>query len=259
MNFSDDSYDSLNQSKSIQNKRRCSLLPFQKSNSYCSNIALANNSDVENDAANETNNESTCEFEYDDDDELIVCRICDEKVPIDMIEEHTNSCLKLYKKTSLVSSIDEQIKQIMSNAYKEFMCVKWPGIESNAIYNLIPLLRLNLFVEETLQVNVNINDAPQELNQIKKKIGKMLNNANKETAAKIQSIMKSLKPLIGQKIKASKAISSAGAILKQTRKAARKIRIRNRIRKRRKNHQNLLKQLQLQQQNAASSKRNNQN
>ena len=72
----------------------------------------------------QTNNESTCEFEYDDDDELIACRICDEKVPIDMIEEHTNSCLKLYKKTSLVSSIDEQIKQIMSNAYKEFMCFK---------------------------------------------------------------------------------------------------------------------------------------
>ena len=58
----------------------------------------------------------------------------------------------------------------MSNAYKEFMCFKWPGIESNAIYNLIPLLKLNFFfVEETLQVKVNINDAPQELNQIKKK------------------------------------------------------------------------------------------
>ena len=122
-----------------------------------------------------------------------------------MIEEHTNSCLKLYKKTSLVSSIDEQIKQIMSNAYKEFMCVKWPGIESNAIYNLIPLLRLNLFVEETLQVNVNINDAPQELNQIKKKIGKMLNNANKETAAKIQNIMKSLKPFNWPKNKSIKS------------------------------------------------------
>ena len=51
----------------------------------------------------------------------------------------------------------------MSNAYKEFMCFKWPGIESNAIYNLILLLRLNFFVKETLQVKVNINDAPQEL------------------------------------------------------------------------------------------------
>ena len=256
-NFSDESLESINKPKNIRNMRRGSLLTFQKSSSYCSNIALTDDTENENENLSETNNESTCECEYDDDDELIVCRICDEKVPIDMIEEHTNSCLKLYKKTSLVSSIDEQIKQIMSNTYKEYMNVKWPGIAKNAIYNLIPLLKLNVYIEEVLQVNVNINDASQELNQIKKKISKMAAYSNRETAANIQDIMKSFKPLISQKIRASKAISSAGAILKQTRKAARKIKIRNRIRNRRKSRQNRLKQLQLQQNTSSSDNVNN--
>lgn len=176
----------------------------------------------------------TDECENIDNDYLIVCRICDEKVPIDMIEEHTNSCLKIYKKASLVSSLDAEIQEITRAFFDTFMDVKWPGPPNTAIYTLIPLLKIGSLVAEALHVDMSLNDSSLELDKIKNDLGAFISINNRlETTPTVHHLIKQLRPLIKQKIRAAKAISSAGAIIRQTRIAARRIKRKNRKRKQR--------------------------
>ena len=150
----------------------------------------------------------------DNDENYVVCRICDEKVPLDLIDEHMDSCLNAYTNTSIISNVEAQLKTIASNVQQEIMNIKWPGPSKIAIATMIPLLKIILLVDQFIQINVHFVDAPEELNQIISEINVVQKDANNST---ILGVLKQIKPLLKKKLRSSKAIANAEIILSKTR------------------------------------------
>lgn len=149
----------------------------------------------------------------DTDNGYVVCRICDEKVPVSLIEDHMNSCAKAYNSASIIININSQLNSIIKDAKDNYMNVKWPGPSQISTMTLIPLLKIITLVDQALQIDVKLNDSQDDLNQIINKFNKFKTDGISPT---VINILKSVRPLLKQKLKASKAISTRKGFLRQT-------------------------------------------
>ncbi|OHT02766.1 hypothetical protein TRFO_30021 [Tritrichomonas foetus] len=152
----------------------------------------------------------------DNDKNYVLCRICDEKVPLDLIEEHTDSCLNAYQNASIGTNVDIQLKKCISDCQTEHMNVKWPGQQRIATMTLIPMLKLIVLMNQAIQIDLNFSDSQEVLSQIISEINVLKADNNNPT---VTSILKEIRPLLKQKLRASKAILNAEVILSQTRKS----------------------------------------
>ena len=154
------------------------------------------------------------ECEQDDDDELVVCRICDQEVPLDLIEEHMKGCVEANKNAALLVKVHEDMNAIMKEVVADVLNMKWPGMRRLATTCLLPLTRMVYFLEKALEVDVEQEDASDELVMIEKQVRNCKTGSLPHTAIEY---FNRLEPLIKQKLTASKAIFNAEAILKNTR------------------------------------------
>lgn len=146
------------------------------------------------------------------DDEYVVCRICEDKIPLICIEEHMTSCVKAYQSVSTIAEINFQLKSIHQNIETNHLNVKWPGPSKTATMTLIPLLSIALYVEKAVKTDVSLSGSTNELN-------KLMNSLNqfKSTNSFICETLKTVKNLFRQKLHASKAFSSTEISLQNTR------------------------------------------
>lgn len=155
-------------------------------------------------------------YGFDDEDKgYVVCRICDEKVPVSLIEDHMISCAKAYNSASIISNINSQLSKIIKDAQKDYMNVKWPGPSQISAMTLIPLLKIITLVDQALQIDVNLNDSQDDLNKIINIFNKFKTDG---ISPSVINILKSVRSLLKQKLRASKAISTREGFLRQTMK-----------------------------------------
>ena len=147
------------------------------------------------------------------EEELVVCRICDEKVPLDLIEEHMRSCVEANKNATLLVRIHEEMTSLMREVRMDSLNVKWPGMRRLAATCLLPLTRMVYFLEKALSVDVQREDASDELQMIEKQIRNCKTGSIPHTALEY---FNRLEPLLRQKLTASKAIYNAETILRST-------------------------------------------
>lgn len=196
-----------NESNKLDHSQSLSILTIEK--------ASMNSNESKEKKVDEDKSEPsllTCGF-GDTDNGYVVCRICDETVPVSLIEDHMNSCAKAYNSASTIININTQLSELIKDVQDQNMNVKWPGPSQVSSTTHIPLLKIVTLVDQALQIDVNLINSQDELNQIINKFNKFKTDGTNTT---VINVLKSVRPLLKQKLRACKAISNRGAFLRQT-------------------------------------------
>lgn len=101
--------------------------------------------------------------DIDDGGDVLVCRICEKKIPVKLFKEHTQSCLQRFKSESAVNSTNESLKELCKKLAEDFMDEEWPGDPKQAIARIIPALHLLVLLNRTLELDPHISDTIDEL------------------------------------------------------------------------------------------------
>lgn len=170
---------------------------------------------------------------YDNlDNEFIVCRICDEKIPASLIEAHTESCLTRYRSESRIKNLNDHLGKIQQNLNDVYLEVPWPGPPQEAVDVLFPVLHLMILLERARNLDPHISDTIDELTFIQSVISSFISSDSMNNVPTLSGqskigqeykpksskyfLQKSLK-LIGEKIKTSNALNNALLVSRQTR------------------------------------------
>ncbi|OHT09805.1 hypothetical protein TRFO_21165 [Tritrichomonas foetus] len=189
-------------------------------NALTNNNSLANNDSLKNNDSLTNNNlinlsdsgsVSARSGSFDDsdsddyEDEFVVCRICDEKIPVDKIDEHTKVCADLYRSAAYVSEVNEKLTNMLNEMKMKYLDVSWPGHLNNAVNVCLPVLRCTMAIENIIAVDPGDPDSYDELQSLSQ-----LFNISKSPNP-VEFDMQHFKPLVDSKLKASTAIIELNA------------------------------------------------
>lgn len=141
-----------------------------------------------------------------DSDDFVVCRICDEKISIDDIDNHTTHCVSLYNSATFVTETDEKIRQLRDEISLNYLNVSWPGPMNKALSIYLPILNAISIIEQVLLINLNEVDAIEELTSYAMAFAMNSNESSNQDSNTSLDVFNRFKPLIDQKLKASRAI-----------------------------------------------------
>ena len=140
---------------------------------------------------------------------LVLCRICEEYVPIDMIEQHSKSCVIAYESEFTMINIDERIKKLQKAIRNSVLNVKWPGSPSKSISTLLPMLHVIMLLDIIVKGDKNeASCAAKSLTQLE---------LPEEASPNAQSLFQKSKELLQEKIKVSNTYDQASKVLQKTR------------------------------------------
>ena len=101
--------------------------------------------------------------ECEDSEDVLVCRICENKVPAKLFKEHTDSCLQSCKSESAINRTNESIKELIKKLEHDFMDEEWPGERKQAVVRTVPALHLLVLLHRALELDPHISDTIDEL------------------------------------------------------------------------------------------------
>ncbi|OHS94131.1 hypothetical protein TRFO_39680 [Tritrichomonas foetus] len=143
-------------------------------------------------------------------DDLIVCRICDEQVPVDLFEAHTESCIAAYQSSTKLHEVNQKIEDNISLIERELLDVEWPGVRTTTIELTIPVLQLFLILKRGLEADAYSNDSTDELATIQKALVYL-------KIPVLQQVINSSIMLLKEKYRQNIALTNAASVLRQTR------------------------------------------
>ena len=168
----------------------------------CSPLPQENKIKHENSSQN-LNTDNTKPTEQEE--EVVLCRICEEYVPVSMLAEHNQSCLRAYESEFDMITTDQKIRKLLRTIMKTVLHEKWPGEKNRSISSIIPMLHLLTILESAISTEpCPIDNITQELNHIKV--------SQTETP-----ILMRAKMLVSEKARAIETFEEASVILRQTR------------------------------------------
>ena len=179
----------------------------------------------------ETSNEDNVENKYSDladknfrninQNDTIVCRICNEHVPWELFEEHTKSCIEAYQTEERIKQIQENINDLQNQLCEHFLRFGWPGDQDKAVFQILPMLRISLLLERTYQIDPKGYKSIDELQYIFHIISqidvRILNSFVNIKNDPFYQIFNSIREQVQLKEKTSTIIQQTAEILKKTR------------------------------------------
>ncbi|KAH0791648.1 AGC family protein kinase [Histomonas meleagridis] len=82
------------------------------------------------------------------EDILLLCRICEEYVPLSLIESHSKSCVRAYECEFKVMTVDDRISKLQNSIQKTILCHEWPDTEDKCVNTYLPMFHLYLLLEK---------------------------------------------------------------------------------------------------------------
>ncbi|OHT05453.1 serine/threonine protein kinase [Tritrichomonas foetus] len=141
---------------------------------------------------------------------LVVCRICEEYVPLSLIESHSKNCAKACESEIRIMSLDDRIEKLQQSIIKIILKPIWPGNKDSCINVLLPMFHVVMLLDKALKAKTSsILDAQvlsvimTSLHQIKIRI----DNQN------IESMLAKARELINEKLKVCTTKTDATYIL----------------------------------------------
>ncbi|OHT03203.1 hypothetical protein TRFO_29514 [Tritrichomonas foetus] len=99
-------------------------------------------------------------------EEIVICRICDEQIPVELFEEHTESCISAYQSETILSEINDALLEIEQGLIDQYLNVEWPDVQKNAISMTMPIEHFNLILHRAILIDPHGADAPEELQSL---------------------------------------------------------------------------------------------
>ena len=124
----------------------------------------------ENDKSNQNDQnskESISEIqEIDQNGENFICRICEEVVPLDLIEEHSALCIKAHQSQYHFYLCTEKLKKIKRKLEETVLSSNWPADQEYAINVIFPVLFYFSLIGIAIEVQNSDCDATSQLETI---------------------------------------------------------------------------------------------
>ena len=100
--------------------------------------------------------------------EYIICRICDKKVPLCLIETHSKNCALAYESSKTMSSTDDRMAKLQALARQTILRKKWPGDEQFTNAVILPILHVVILLDRAICIDIDSSliDAAGELDII---------------------------------------------------------------------------------------------
>lgn len=152
--------------------------------------------------------------EEEEDDEYIVCRICDQKVKGSLFEEHTESCMMAYKNEADLSSINAGLLEIQKIIVNDLLNGPWPGVRETAITVELPTLHASILLNRAFEIDPHISDSSDELQCILISLD-FFSHLTLPSEVNLQIVQ--LRAKVNEKRMVSNAIREAEYILSKTR------------------------------------------
>ncbi|OHT13083.1 hypothetical protein TRFO_03521 [Tritrichomonas foetus] len=187
------------------------------SNDAINNInmdGLSDNSDNNNNlySDNSCQNSDKNNQKYND---VIVCRICDENVPLELFEEHTKSCIEAYKTEEKIQNIQKEMNAAQNIICENFLREGWPGEQNKALESILPMLRVSLLLERAHQIDPKNTDSIDELEYIVTALTHLNMKLISEKSS--SEIVSKVKDIVQQKLKTTTIIRHTSEVLQNTR------------------------------------------
>ncbi|EAX98799.1 AGC family protein kinase [Trichomonas vaginalis G3] len=147
----------------------------------------------------------------EDDQNMFICRICEEKIPIDKIETHTKFCIQGYMSHKCKAQILATIDQIYNDIVNKELKVNWPQSQDIMVSYHFPLLHMSLILQHVKHLDFSQPDARETL-ELLHVVLKYLQSGDK-----IRPILNKCINAIRECIRICKAMSTASAGLSDTR------------------------------------------
>lgn len=129
-----------------------------------------------------------------EDDELVLCRICEEYIKISEIVEHSKNCAVAYESSYMLITTDEKIVKLINAIQTNLLNVAWPGESEETKNVVLPMLHVIILLDAALCENQNqIETASRSLDQI--------NFANSSMHNKV-ALLERAKELLHEKVHA---------------------------------------------------------
>lgn len=85
-----------------------------------------------------------------DENECVLCRICEQLIPIKLLHAHNQSCLKAYESEFNMITTDEKIRKLQNFISKTTLDIPWPGEKEKAITTILPIFHCLLLLDHAL-------------------------------------------------------------------------------------------------------------
>lgn len=146
-----------------------------------------------------------------DPTKYIVCRVCDELVPLELMEEHTVSCFAAYKTEEHLATTNSNISETMQFISNKFMSTEWPGDYNIMTNKTLIALQIYFLLERALNVEPKLVDSVDELDEILADLWELPDRIE------FTEIIRQSAELVKGKLKLSFVLAESGKILRQTR------------------------------------------
>ena len=163
------------------------------------NTNTNNNSNIEQDYIIPSS--PSKEFRDQDDDDFVICRICEQKINIDKIEEHTKICANMYRSAAFVNEVNEKLKVLLKGLKSKYLEVNWPGKYNSSVSIYIPILNVTTAIENVINIEPGDPDSTEELRIYSNQF------SFSKSPSSIEFELMKFKPLISSKYKASIALT----------------------------------------------------
>lgn len=100
------------------------------------------------------------------EDDVVVCRICDQAVRLEDFQQHTLSCIAAYRSESKIEDIHMKLAKSMEGIRQLLVGVEWPGPTKIAVKRHLPLLHAFLLVDRIISVDPSSPNATDECNVV---------------------------------------------------------------------------------------------
>jgi hypothetical protein len=94
---------------------------------------------------------------------LFLCRLCEQYVPLAMIDQHSISCQQAYDAGAVMITIEGRIQNLQDAITRSLLGYPWPGDEDSAVACRLPLMQLVLILDKIRGVD---SEAPSAWRQL---------------------------------------------------------------------------------------------
>ena len=147
-------------------------------------------------------------------DDTVICRICDEPVRFEDLEEHTESCISNYKNASRIKEINDNLVKLDERVLRELDQYEWPGELTWVVVKALPLLNVHLLIHRIINLNASRPYATVECETVMESLGNIMGSLDD---LEWNKVIAEMRDLVNQKKHTALAMSHDVDVLQRTR------------------------------------------
>lgn len=143
---------------------------------------------------------------------IVICRVCEREVPLELINEHSQSCVIAYQSSQVMKNSDDRMSKLIADTERAVLDVPWPGKGETALSFLIPVLHVIALLERAANIDPDSAGAYDEITDIDDCLS-LIQIPKKGLASELHATALSL---VHEKLSATASLSAALDVTKKT-------------------------------------------